>query len=155
MRNPWRFSFDRRTGDLAIGEVGQDETEEVDFVRGGRAGGLNFGWRAYEGRHLIDRSVHVARPVMPVLEYSHAGGNCSVTGGYVVRDPRIAALRGRYLYADYCAGKLLSARLRAGSARDRRSLGLAVPGLTSFGEDLSGRVYVVSQQGPVYRLDPR
>lgn len=156
LRNPWRFSFDRRTGDLNIGDVGQERVEEIDFVsRANGAGrGANFGWREWEGTNRVDRSLRVANAVPPVLEYGRSGG-CSVTGGYVVRDPRLPALQGRYVYADYCAGKLLTARLRTPRATDRRALGLQVPSPTSFGEDLAGRVYVVSQQGPVYRLDPR
>jgi len=155
LRNPWRFSFDRRTGDVAIADVGQDRVEEVDFLRRGTGAGANFGWRAWEGTERVDDGVKARAPVFPVLEYTHAGGNCSITGGYVVRDPRIPALRGRYLYADFCAGRLLSARLALPRARDRRPLGRSVPGPTSFGEDLAGRVYVVSQSGPVYRFDPR
>jgi glucose/arabinose dehydrogenase len=154
LRNPWRFSFDRRTGDVSIGDVGQNEIEEIDFLRRGTGVGANFGWRAWEGTNRVDDDVTVRNHVRPVLEYSHAGGGCSVTGGYVVRDPRIPALQGRYVYADYCAGRLQTARLRLPRARDRRALNLTVPGVTSFGEDLAGRVYVVSQQGPVYRIDP-
>jgi hypothetical protein len=90
-----------------------------------------------------------------VLEYRHDGGGCSVTGGYVVRDRRIPALNGRYLYADFCQDTLRTARLRPGSATQRGTLGPRVAGVTSFGEDLAGRVYVVAQSGPVYRIDPR
>lgn len=157
LRNPWRFSFDRATGDLTIADVGEHELEEVDFAPradgGGR--GVNYGWRAWEGTHRFDPGLDAPGNVKPVLEYSHAGGRCSITGGYVIRDRRLPALRGRYVYGDYCVGRLESALLRPGRARDLRSLGLTVPGLTSFGEDLSGRVYAVSQRGPVYRIDPR
>jgi glucose/arabinose dehydrogenase len=155
LRNPWRFSFDRRTGDLTIGDVGQDEVEEVDFVSRGRGAGANFGWRAWEGRHRIDGGLRVRDAIGPVLEYTHASGGCSVTGGYVVRDRRLPALAGTYVYADFCGGEVRSARLHAGGAAAARSLRLSVPGVTSFGEDLAGRIYVVSQSGPVYRLDPR
>lgn len=155
LRNPWRFSFDRRTGDVAIADVGQEKVEEVDFLRSGTGAGDNFGWRAWEGTERYDPKLTVRNVVFPVLEYTHAGGNCSITGGYVVRDRRLPALAGRYLYADFCAGNVLSARLRTPRATDRRALGLKVPGITSFGEDLAGRVYVVSQSGPVSRIDPR
>jgi glucose/arabinose dehydrogenase len=159
LRNPWRFSFDRATGDLTIGDVGQDEVEEIDFVAAGKGAGagagVNFGWRAWEGAHRIDGTQNPRPVVFPVLEYSHGAGGCSVTGGYVVRDPRLPALAGRYLYADFCKSQLESARLANGRATDRRGLRLDVPAVTSFGEDLAGRVYVVSQTGPVYRLDPR
>jgi glucose/arabinose dehydrogenase len=153
LRNPWRFAFDRRTGDLAIADVGQDHVEEVDFAPKGRARGANYGWRPYEGTR---RNFQEPAPgaVAPVLELSHADGNCSITGGYVVRDARIPALLGRYVYGDLCKGELRSARLSAGKADGDA----AIPGLrkieqlASFGEDARGRVYVVSLAGPVYRL---
>jgi hypothetical protein len=155
LRNPWRFSFDRATGAIAIGDVGQDHVEEVDFRRRGGARGVNFGWREWEGTRREDPTLHIHGDVKPVLEYTHDGGNCSVTGGYVIRDPRLPALAGRYVYGDYCAGDLLSARLAPAGATARRPLHLRVPNLTSFGEDGAGRIYVASQSGPVYRLDPR
>jgi glucose/arabinose dehydrogenase len=152
LRNPWRFSFDRTTGDLTIGDVGQNAVEEINFARRGRASGANYGWRPFEGRR---RNFDEPAPgaVAPVLELSHEDGNCSVTGGYVVRDPALPALRGRYVYGDFCKGQLRSARLAAGSASGDRSLGLrTVSELSSFGEDALGRVYVISLSGPVYRL---
>lgn len=161
LRNPWRFSFDRQTGDLSIADVGQNEIEEVNFVpRAGASGagpgaGINFGWRAWEGTKRIDRAINPRPVAFPVLEYSHKSGGCSVTGGYVVRDPRLTALRGQYVYGDFCKGELMAAKLRTPRARGNHALGIDVPAITSFGEDLSGRVYVVSQSGPVYRLDPR
>jgi glucose/arabinose dehydrogenase len=155
LRNPWRFSFDRATGDLAIGDVGQDTIEEVDFMRRGDAQGANFGWRAWEGTRRVDSGLRVASHVPPVLEYGREDGGCSVTGGYVIRDPRLPALRGRYVYGDFCVGRLLTAKLRLGGVSARGSLGLRVAALSSFGEDDRGRVYAVSLNGPVYRLDPR
>ncbi len=154
LRNPWRFSFDRKTGDIAIGDVGQDHVEEVDFRARGNARGVNFGWRAWEGTRREDPSLTVRGDVKPVLEYTHAHG-CSVTGGYVIRDPRLPAFAGRYVYGDFCAGDLFTARLRQGGATGRHALGLHVNNLSSFGEDGRGRVYAVSLDGPVYRLDPR
>ena len=155
LRNPWRFSFDRRTGDIAIGDVGQNAIEEINFRTRGTARGANFGWRAWEGRSHVDPSVRVANHVKPVLQYTHDRGGCSVTGGYVIRDRRLPALNGRYVYGDFCAGNLLTAKLRQGGARGNRRLGLHVDALSSFGEDRRGRVYVTSLNGPVYRLDPR
>ncbi len=152
LRNPWRFSFDRMTGDLAIGDVGQSAVEEIDFVRRGAGRGANFGWRPFEGTR---RNFEEPAPghVPPVLEYGRSGGNCSVTGGYVLRDPALPALAGRYVYADFCAGRLRTARLAAGRATEDRALGLRrIPSLSSFGEDARGRVYVTSLSGPVYRL---
>ncbi|HXE45003.1 MAG TPA: PQQ-dependent sugar dehydrogenase [Conexibacter sp.] len=155
LRNPWRFSFDRATADMVIGDVGQDRVEEVDFRTRETARGVNFGWRAYEGTRVEDPSLHIHGDVKPVLQYSHAGGACAVTGGYVVRDPRLRGLAGRYVYGDFCAGDLLSARLSQHGSSARHALGLHVSSLSSFGEDDAGRIYAVSLNGPVYRLDPR
>src|SRR4051794_23199026 len=149
LRNPWRFSFDRSTGDLAIGDVGQDAVEEIDFVRRGRGRGANFGWRPFEGRQ---RNFGEPAPgaIPPVIQQLHDDGNCSITGGYVVRDRGVPALRGRYVFADYCAGVLKSARLRAGrTARVSRLPIPRVPNVSSFGEDALGRVYVTSLDGIV------
>ena len=153
LRNPWRFSFDRRTGDLTIADVGQSAVEEVNFAKKGRARGANYGWRPFEG---TQRNFDEPAPnaVAPVLELSHEDGNCSITGGYVVRDPNLPALAGRYVYGDFCVGRLRSAKLSAGSAQGDA----AIPGLkkveqlSSFGEDARGRVYVTSLNGQVYRL---
>jgi glucose/arabinose dehydrogenase len=158
LRNPWRFSFDRETGDLVIGDVGQGEWEEIDFAPApGRGRGANYGWGCWEGRHAFEGNSGEpgCRPlpaqVAPVHEYSHSRG-CSVTGGYVVRDPALPALSGRYVYGDYCRNPLWSVRLATPSAQDDRQLGLGVPGLSSFGEDACGRVYATSGDGPLYRL---
>jgi glucose/arabinose dehydrogenase len=155
LRNPWRFSFDRRTGNLTIADVGQDAVEEVDFVRRGGARGANFGWRPFEGnRRNFNEPAPGARG--PVITHTHAAGFCSITGGYVVRDPSLPALAGRYVYSDFCDGRIRSARLRAGRRATGRPLNLrTVAQVSSFGEDASGRVYVVSQSGPVYRLAAR
>jgi len=154
VRNPWRFSFDRSTGDLSIGDVGQDRQEEVTFFERGKGRGKNLGWRPFEGR-LRNFDEPAPGAVSPQLFYGREGGNCSVTGGYVIHDPGLSALRGRYLYGDYCAGRLYSVKLSPSSARGRRSVGPVVPSLTSFGEDASGRLYAVSGDGPVYRLVAR
>jgi glucose/arabinose dehydrogenase len=156
LRNPWRFSFDRRTGDLAIADVGQNAVEEVDFVRRGRGRGANFGWRPFEGRR---RNFAEPAPgaIFPVITHTHAAGFCSITGGYVVRDRGVPALFGRYVYGDLCEGRVRAARLRPG----RRTRGRIVPrlrkvdSLSSFGEDARGRVYAVSLAGPVYRIAAR
>jgi hypothetical protein len=154
LRNPWRFSFDRRTGDLAIGDVGQNQFEEIDFVRRGNGRGANFGWRPFEGRARYAAGESAPGHVRPVIVRSHSDGNCSITGGVIVRDPRLA-LRGRYVFGDYCKGRILSARLSPGRARGVRRTSLTVPSLSSFGEDAQGRVYAVSLNGPVYRIVPR
>jgi glucose/arabinose dehydrogenase len=151
LRNPWRFSFDRRSGDLIVGDVGQNSIEEVNFVRSGR--GVNFGWRPWEGRR---RNFNEPAPgaVFPVITYP-TGSGCAVTGGYVVRDPRLRGWDGRYLWADFCRGEIESAVLSPGRASSRRDTGLRAGNLSSFGEDALGRVYVVSLSGPVYRIVPR
>jgi glucose/arabinose dehydrogenase len=156
LRNPWRFSFDRRTDDLVIGDVGQNEIEEIDLVRKGHTKGRNFGWRPFEGRaRRFDEPAPGA--VAPVITHSHDGGWCSITGGYVVRDRSLGGLYGRYVYGDYCKGEVWSAKLgipRAGS--DRRVAGLRKIGaISSFGEDARGRVYVTTLDGPVYRFAAR
>jgi len=152
LRNPWRFSFDRKTGALLIGDVGQDEFEEVDYSRTGR--GANFGWSAFEGNHPYNRDQRAPGAVKPALVYSHDDGSCSVTGGYVVRDPALRSLYGRYLYGDFCRGQLRSF-IPGPRARDDRALGPDVPSISSFGEDSAGHVYVASLEGPVFRIDPK
>jgi glucose/arabinose dehydrogenase len=154
LRNPWRFSFDRRTHDLAIGDVGQDAWEEIDFVARGRGRGADFGWRPFEGRARYTEGERAPGAVAPVIVRSHQAGNCSITGGVVVRDPRLG-LRGRYVFGDFCGGVIESARLSPGRARDVRRTGMRVENLSSFGEDAQGRVYAVSLSGPVFRLVPR
>jgi glucose/arabinose dehydrogenase len=157
LRNPWRFSFDRETGDLWIGDVGQNEQEEIDFLAADEIGsGANFGWSAFEGTARFNDDQEAPDAVPPVLTYGRDGG-CSVTGGYVVRDPELRSLYGRYLYADFCAGQLRSftaADATRGGARDDRSLGVQVPAISSFAEDARGHVYAISLDGPVYRLVP-
>jgi glucose/arabinose dehydrogenase len=152
LRNPWRFSFDRSTGDLSIGDVGQDAVEEIDFMRKGRARGANFGWRPWEGRR---RNFDEPAPgaVFPVITHSHSAGYCSITGGYVVRDRGVPGLYGRYVYGDFCNSHLRVATLRSGGTVKSRTLGVpAIEGVSSFGEDAQGRVYVTSLNGPVYRF---
>jgi hypothetical protein len=153
LRNPWRFSFDRTTGDLVIGDVGQNAVEEIDFARKGTARGVNYGWRPLEGTRRNVPGEAAPGAVPPVIQHSHDDGWCSITGGYVVRDPGVPSLQGRYVYGDFCQGRLRSARLSPGQAAEDRELGLPrVGSLSSFGQDTRGRVYVVSLDGPVYRL---
>ena len=154
LRNPWRFSFDRETGDLWIGDVGQDAVEEIDSVPAAELDReLNFGWSAFEGSQEFNSDQEAPGALAPTLEYPRTDGACSVTGGYVVRDPQLPTLYGRYLYGDFCLGELRSFTAEAGApARDDRPLGLEVDSLSSFGEDASGRVYATSLDGPVYRL---
>ena len=153
LRNPWRFAFDRATGDLAIADVGQNEVEEIDFAAKGAARGVNYGWRPLEGtRRNFDEPAPGA--VAPVLELTHADGNCSITGGHVVRDPGVPgaarALRlRRPLQGPAALGEALA---RPATATPRSPACKKIDQLASFGEDGAGRVYVVSLSGPVYRL---
>jgi glucose/arabinose dehydrogenase len=157
LRNPYRFSFDRRRGHLTIGDVGQSAFEEVDFVpgrSGGRppAGGYNFGWDVFEGRSSYEGGSAPGH-VPPVIAHSQGGGYCSVIGGYVIRDPSLRGSRfsGRYVYGDLCNPNLRLAFLKRPRA-PTRSAGLRVSNLVSFGEDGRGRVYAVSLSGPIYRI---
>jgi glucose/arabinose dehydrogenase len=159
LRNPYRFSFDRATGDLTIGDVGQDAVEEVDFLpaapgSGRPRGGANLGWSVFEGNRRF-RPGSAPGHVPPVVERTHDQGSCSIAGGYVVRDRGLGALRGSYVYGDLCDPALRVARLTAGGASGDRALGPRVDQLVSFGEDARGRVYAVSLAGGVFRLAPR
>jgi glucose/arabinose dehydrogenase len=151
LRNPWRFSFDRLTGDLVIADVGQNQEEEVDFAPRGTGAGANYGWSIWEGdrRNKPGTAPHA---VFPVLVTLHSGGYCAIIGGYVVRDRSLGGLYGRYLYGDLCKSQIRSARLSRGRATGDRATGLSVSNLSSFGQDTRGRVYAVSLSGPVYRL---
>jgi glucose/arabinose dehydrogenase len=153
LRNPWRFSFDAATGDLWIGDVGQNAYEEVDYQPAG-SGGRNYGWNRREGRHPYSGGERPSGAVDPVIEYGRAGGACTVIGGFVYRGRRIGGLRGAYLYGDYCAGWVRAARVRDGKVAEQRDLGLSVPGLSSFGTDAAGELYALSLGGEVYRLAP-
>jgi glucose/arabinose dehydrogenase len=154
LRNPWRFSFDRETAALVIGDVGQDAFEEVDYVPAEWTCGNNFGWSAFEGDERFNSDQSAQGAVAPILTYPLDGG-CSVTGGYVVRDPSLPSMAGRYVYGDFCESELRSFRPSARRAVDDKPVGLEVPGLSSFGEDNEGHVYAVSLEGPVYRLVPK
>jgi glucose/arabinose dehydrogenase len=157
LRNPFRFSFDRRRGSLVIGDVGQDAVEEVDFIpgrKGGRPprGGYNFGWDVFEGRSPFEDGSAPGH-IWPVITQTHDAGWCSVIGGYVVRDPSLRGTRwyGRYVYGDLCSSELRLAHLKRPRASDRGT-GLNISQLDSFGEDGRGRVYAVSIEGPIYRI---
>jgi glucose/arabinose dehydrogenase len=152
LRNPWRFSFDRKNGDLWIGDVGQSSLEEVDHVAWPWSGLLNFGWNVYEGTSTFKAGpLGPGRLVKPIAEYSHDHG-CSITGGYVYRGSAVPAAKGRYFYGDYCSGTIWSLELVGGKARQIRQEPFKVASLTSFGEDLAGELYAVSGSGTIYRL---
>ncbi len=157
LRNPFRFSFDRLTGDFVVGDVGDSAKEEVDFVAAGRLAGANFGWNVFEGNNPVSTSCAMpplASYAAPSITYDHPSpGPAAVTGGFVVRDLSVAPLLGRYVYADYFAGDIRSAVIGPGTQSGDGPTGLQADMLASFGEDSRCRIHVVSQAGPVYRLE--
>jgi len=154
LRNPWRFSFDRRTGDLVIGDVGQDTEEEINFARRGHGAGANYGWSIIEGDRRY-KSGSAPGAVRPALVARHSDGYCAIIGGYVVRDPTLHKLFGRYLFGDNCKAQINSVLLSAGHARQNHATGLSLGSLAAFGQDDAGHLYAVSLAGPVYRLFQR
>ena len=157
VRNPWRFSFDRSTGDLWIGDVGQGDWEEIDLLPasgGFDAGrGANLGWDRMEGTHSFEGD-NPAGAVLPLFEYSHEDG-CSVVGGYVYRGQAIKALQGTYLFADYCAPGLRGIQMDQGTIIDQRTWDLDLEGVYSFGEDNDGELFVLLAGGRVLKItDP-
>jgi hypothetical protein len=155
LRNPYRFSFDRVTGELYVGDVGQGAVEEVD-VAAPRAGGQNYGWNVTEGSacYRPPSGCDKAGITGPVFEYDHSQG-CSVTGGVVYRGCRMPDLAGTYFFGDFCRGSVRSFRYASGQATDVREWGLSgVSAVSSFGTDADGEVYVVDYDGEVYRLEP-
>jgi glucose/arabinose dehydrogenase len=158
LRNPYRFSFDLFTDPghprIAIGDVGQDRFEEIDYLTLAAAGGANFGWNDFEGFAPFP-GAHpptAAGTVKPIKVYSSSGNACAIVGGYVVRDRRLRSLRHRYVYGDFCTGKIRSLIPGLDHARKDRSTGVRVRNLSSFGEGANGALYATSLDGPVYRL---
>ena len=142
VRNPWRFSFDRLTDDLYIADVGQGSFEEIDYQPAGNAGGQNYGWRIMEGLHCYNAATcNMAGLTLPVAEYSHAQGDCSVTGGFVYRGQQFPRMQGIYFYGDYCTGRIWGLQ-RDGGAWVNMLLYDAPFHITTFGEDEAGNIYV-------------
>ncbi len=154
LRNPWRISFDRGTGKLFIADVGQGNYEEVDREIAGAAGGRNYGWNAMEGMHcFIARKCPLAGDTLPNAEYSHAGGNCAITGGYVYRGPTQTALRGQYIFADYCSGRIWTIPYNGQAVNTPETLRADTDKMiTSFGESENAELYAVTATGDVYRV---
>lgn len=156
LRNPWRFSFDG--DDLYIGDVGQAAREEIDVSQGPNAGrGLNYGWRLMEGSLCFNPTTNCNNGALtlPILEYTHDNGACSVTDGYVYRGQTAPAIQGTYFYADFCAGFVRSFRFHNGSALERTEWPLlAAPSITSFGQDGLGELYIATNGGTVSRIVP-
>ena len=156
LRNPWRYTFDRETGDLWIADVGQGEYEEIDFsaATGGRdaAKGANFGWNLFEGTHEYEGG-STAGLTMPVFEYTHSDG-CSVTGGYRYRGTAVPGLQGAYLFADYCNNTIRALSFDGKVATEIVSQREKPAPIISFGEDNNGELYVLAFDGTVSRIDP-
>ena len=153
LRNPWRFSFDRQTGDLYIGDVGQDQWEEIDFLPAGTPGGSNFGWNFFEGLHPYGDQKPPSGLVVvdPVTEYNHDLG-CSVTGGFVYRGQALPEWQGIYLYGDYCSGRVWGLHRTAQGDWQSSQVFDSLGPITSFGEDETGEVYLAVHSGIIYRL---
>ena len=151
LRNPWRFSFDRSTGDLVIGDVGQDLQEEVDFIAAGTGAGANYGWSIWEGDRR-NKTGEAPNAVFPTLVAQHGSGYCAIIGGYVVRDRSLPSLYGRYLFGDFCRPQIESVNLNQGHATELRATGLSVSATSSLGQDARGHIYITSLSGAVYRI---
>lgn len=154
LRNVWRFSFDRETGDLYLADVGQNAWEEVNFQPASSAGGENYGWNAYEASTYYSGQEPASDVVMPVAEYSHGTGGCSVTGGYVYRGQAIPALQGYYFFGDWCSGTLWTARQTEGGSWEYSPSLESGRQVSSFGEDEAGELYLVDYDGVVLRFAP-
>jgi len=152
LRNPWRFSFDRLTGDCFLGDVGQDLVEEINFQAAGSGAGVNYGWNLMEGSRCFSApTCSSAGLALPVAEYLHGNGDCSVTGGYVYRGSS-TALRGIYLYADFCSGRIWGLRLN-GAVWENRLLSDTQFSISTFGEDEAGELYLADYaSGDIYRI---
>ena len=165
LRNPWRYSFDRVTGDLYIADVGQNSREEVDFQPAGTAGGENYGWRCMEGTACTGLSgcvCHSAELVQPIYDYDHSQG-CSITGGFVYRGCAIPELQGTYFLGDFCSARIWSFRFSGGMVDDFQERtselapggGLHIDSISSFGEDGAGEQYIADRGGEIFKIVPR
>ena len=156
LRNPWRFSFDRATGDLYIADVGQDRYEEIDVQPSGSKGGENYGWNIMEGSHCFrGKRCSLEGLTLPVAEYDHSKGDCSVTGGFVYRGKKFPALQGTYVYGDFCSGRIWGLR-RNGQKWENRLLLKSSLEISTFGEDEAGEIYVADYgKGDIYQLEAR
>lgn len=159
LRNPWRYSFDRQSGDLYVADVGQGAKEEVNAstFASGAGKGVNYGWKIMEGTICRPPTMgcNITGLTLPVAEYDHSAGACSITGGYVYRGTAVPALQGTYFYADFCAGFVRSFRLVNGIATEQADWPtLARANITSFGEDAAGELYIMTSGGGLFRIVP-
>jgi glucose/arabinose dehydrogenase len=154
LRNPWRFSFDRETGELYIADVGQNKYEEVNFIPAGAGAGYNYGWRYREGLHPFkDEPPAGLKLIDPVWEYAHDQG-CSITGGFVYRGKLLPELTGTYLAGDYCSGRIWGLKRDAGGKWQAQELFKLNAAISSFGQDLNGEIYLLDLgSGRILRLE--
>lgn len=151
LRNPWKFSFDKQTGDLWIADVGQNQIEEINKVAAGSGAGLNFGWRCYEGNQTYPASCTSTGPyTMPVAQYNHTNSACSITGGYVYRGTTYPNMQGKYFFADYCNNRIGYVSNTGGTVTFTNSF---TGNFTSFGEDINGELYIAGvSNGIIYKI---
>ncbi|MET8977121.1 PQQ-dependent sugar dehydrogenase [Streptomyces sp. NPDC004539] len=154
LRNPWRFSFDAGTRDLLIGDVGQNAWEEIDWAPAGSKGGENYGWNQMEGNHPFRGGTAPANHVPPVHEYDRTGAGCSVTGGFVYRGDAIPALKGRYVFSDFCDGTVRTLTMNNGRVTGVDDLGVNGGNVVSFVQGGDHELYVLDLGGRVSRIDP-
>ena len=152
LRNPWRFSFDRITGDLYIADVGQNDWEEINFQPADSLGGENYGWSNMEGNHCYRLGCESGIFSAPIAEYRHSNGTCSVTGGYVYRGEALLHMRGSYVYGDFCSGTIWTISRTMSGDWDEALIIESELQISSFGEDEFGEVYVVDYAGGIYKI---
>jgi glucose/arabinose dehydrogenase len=154
LRNPWRWSLDRTSHNMWIGDVGENTWEEIDFAPAGQKG-VNWGWSKREGMHPFNGGAQPVGGRNPILERNHSNGDCAITGGYVYRGSvnPIPNLGGGYIFGDFCTGKLRAVAQQGGVVSQSKDLGLTVTHLTSFGEGPAGGIYAISQGGTIYKLE--
>ena len=152
LRNPWRFSFDRITGDLYIADVGQNDWEEINFQPADSLGGENYGWSNMEGNHCYRLGCESVLFSAPIAEYRHSNGTCSVTGGYVYRGEALLHMRGSYVYGDFCSGTIWTISRTMSGDWDEALIIESELQISSFGEDEFGEVYVVDYAGGIYKI---
>jgi len=158
VRNPWRFSFDHATGDLWIADVGQGAREEVDFQAAGAAGGQNYGWNCYEGLQTYPGTdCPISGQIAPIFDYDHNSppggqGGCAITGGYVYRGTKYPAMQGNYIFSDYCSAVFYTSKSNGGGGWDTTYQTQFSGNITTFGEDIDGEVYVVTQGGDIFHI---
>ncbi|MGB1286679.1 MAG: PQQ-dependent sugar dehydrogenase [Aggregatilineales bacterium] len=153
LRNVWRFSFDSATGDIYIGDVGQNQYEEINFEPADSPGGVNYGWNAFEASTVFNQNVSAENAVMPVAEYNHSEG-CSITAGYIYRGDAIPELQATYLYSDYCTGRVWYAYRDVDESWQYDTLFETGNQVSSFGEDESGELYIIDYSGAVMKIVP-